>query len=75
MRLLTLTLDEITAVSKEMEEESKALRKDLFRMCWFMRGSLSVEQAYMLDYEERQIIGDIIKSNLETTKETKMPFF
>jgi hypothetical protein len=28
-----------------------------------------------LGMEERTIINDIIKENLETTKKTKMPFF
>ena len=72
---MTLTIPEIDQVVKEMEEESKALIKDLFKMAWFMRGSLSIEEAYQLDYNDRQIIGDIIKENLETTKETKLPFF
>lgn len=40
-----------------------------------MRGSLSIEQAFMLDYNDRMIISDIIEENLETTKETKLPFF
>jgi len=28
-----------------------------------------------LSMEERDIISDIIKDNMETTKKTKMPFF
>lgn len=44
-------------------------------MCWYMRGSLSVEQAVQLDHESRVIIGEIIKENLETTKESGLPFF
>jgi len=28
-----------------------------------------------LSYEERSIIGEIIKENLETTKKTNLPFF
>ena len=40
-----------------------------------MRGGITIEQAYNLDYEDRQIISAIIESNLETTKETKLPFF
>ena len=44
-------------------------------MAWYMRGSLSIEQAFMLDYNDRMIISDIIEENLETTKETKLPFF
>lgn len=58
-----------------MEEESKAIKKELYKMAWFMRGSLTFEQAYQLGYEDRVIVGDIIKENLETTKETQLPFF
>jgi len=40
-----------------------------------MRGSLTVEQAYQLDQESREIIQALIQENLETTKKTGLPFF
>jgi hypothetical protein len=40
-----------------------------------MRGSLTIDQAYQLDYESREIIQKIIEENLETTKKTGLPFF
>lgn len=40
-----------------------------------MRGSLTLEQSYQLDYESREIIQKIIEENLETTKKTGLPFF
>jgi hypothetical protein len=75
MRLLTLTVDEINDVVKEMEAESKAIKKELYRMCWFMRGGITIEQAYQMDAMDREVIGEIIESNLDTAKETGMPFF
>jgi hypothetical protein len=39
-----------------------------------MRG-MSYGEAMMLSSEERGIIGDIIKENLETTKKSGLPFF
>jgi hypothetical protein len=39
-----------------------------------MRG-MSYSEAMHLSYEERTIISEIIKENLETTKKTGMPFF
>jgi hypothetical protein len=72
---LSLSLPEIEQIVKEMEEDSKALKKELFKMAWYMRGSLSIEEAYMLDISDRIAIGEIIQENLETTKETKLPFF
>jgi hypothetical protein len=72
---LDLDLPEIEQIVKEMDEDSKALRKELFKMAWYMRGSLSIEEAFMLDIESRMAIAEIIQENLETTKETKLPFF
>ena len=44
-------------------------------MCWFMRGSISYDDAMMLSYEDRQIVSRIIKDNLETTEKSGLPFF
>ena len=40
-----------------------------------MRGGLSYEDALNLGHKERQMVSDIIKDNLETTKKSKLPFF
>ena len=44
-------------------------------MCWYMRGSLSFTEAFLLTVEDRGIIAKIIEENLETSKTTQMPFF
>lgn len=58
-----------------MEKEADNLRKESLKMSWYMRGGVSYEQALLLSSKERQMIGDIIKDNLETTKKSKLPFF
>lgn len=40
-----------------------------------MRGSISVDEAYLLSYEDRDMISHLIKDNLETTKKSGMPYF
>ncbi len=40
-----------------------------------MRGSVSLSEGFELSYEDRSIIGDIVKDNMETTKKSGMPFF
>jgi hypothetical protein len=40
-----------------------------------MRGGVTYSEAHWLSPTEREIISNIIKENLETTKETKLPFF
>jgi len=70
-----MTLPEIEAEVQKMENESKALKKELYKIAWYMRGSVTLEQAYMLDFSDRLVLGEIIKENLETTKESGLPFF
>jgi hypothetical protein len=57
-----------------MDKEAKDLKKEVLMMCWYMRG-LSVSEGMNLTYEDRKIIGEIIKENLETTKKTGLNFF
>jgi hypothetical protein len=45
------------------------------KLCWYMRGSFSYAEIMHMSWEERDIIGDIISENLETTKKSGLPFF
>jgi hypothetical protein len=67
-------LPEILALSDKMDKEARAVKKDCLKLCWYMRG-LSYSEAMHMSWEEREIIGEIIKDNLETTKKTGLPFF
>ena len=44
-------------------------------MCWYMRGGLTYTEAHNRDQAERKLIGKIIDSNLEITKQSKLPFY
>jgi hypothetical protein len=68
-------MEEIHKEVKKLEDESKALKKELYKLAWFMRGALTFEQAYLLDVADREIISEIVQENLETTKESQLPFF
>jgi len=72
---LSLSNEEVVEFLNDFDKSSKALRKNLFRICWYMRGGISADEAYQLSFQDRETINEIIKDNLETTKETKMPFF
>ena len=72
---MTLTIEEIHAEISRLDKESKAMRTELYKLAWFMRGSLTIEQAFQLDQEAREIIATLIEENLEVTKKTNLPFF
>ena len=40
-----------------------------------MRGSLCVNEAYELSDEDIEVLGNLIKDNLDTTKKSGLPFF
>ena len=72
---MSLSLDEITQLVTKMEKEVRAIKDEIVKMCWFMRGGITLVEMYNTDYEDREVIAKLIESNLETTTKTKMPFF
>ena len=70
-----MDLSEILREVETLDKESKEIKSQLLKLCWFMRGGISLDEAFSMSAEERTIVGDLIKENLETTKKTGMPFF
>lgn len=60
---------------KGLDNEVLQLKSDIFKICWFMRGGITADEAFSLSYDDRTVIADIVKENLETTKKTGMAFF
>jgi len=73
--LLTLTESDILTFFKDLENESKNIKHELLKICWYMRGGVTWQESLNLSVDERKIIADIIKENLETAKKTGQPFF
>ena len=65
----------IVNLISDFEKQTKAIKAELFKMCWYMRGGLTYDQALLLGTEERNIVGDLIKENLDVAKKTGQPFF
>lgn len=72
---MQLNLQEIEKLVKEYDKDAKALKDELLKLCWFMRGGLSYTEAHLLTTEERISIAKLVEDNLETTKNTQLPFF
>jgi hypothetical protein len=58
-----------------MEKETRDIRLDVLKLCWYMRGGVTYEEAMQMSQQERSVINDIIKDNMETTKKSGLPFF
>jgi hypothetical protein len=69
-----LSRDEILALVNQLDKEAKDIKKDVLKICWYMRG-MAYSEAIHLSAEDRSIVGEIIKENFETTKKSGLPFF
>lgn len=58
-----------------MDKETHNIRLDVLKLCWYMRGGVTYDEAMQMSQSERSLINDIVKDNLETTKKSGLPFF
>ena len=65
----------IDKLINEFDKDAKALKEELLRICWYMRGGVSYTESHLLTFEERELVNKIVEGNLATTKETQLPFF
>ena len=75
LRLLSLDNESITRMLEDFDKDSKALKKSIYKLCWGMRGGVTLDEAYQLSYQDREIIFKIIEDNIKTTNETGLPYF
>ena len=66
---------EILQEVKDMENQQKETKSEVMKLCWYMRGGMTLNEGFNSSYEDRSIISDIVKENLETTKKSGLPFF
>lgn len=75
MMLLTLKPDKVLKLINDYEKDVEEIKKGALSMAWYMRGGVSYEDVLNMSQSERLAISAIIESNLETTKNSQLPFF
>lgn len=58
-----------------MDQEAAAIKENCFKLSWYMRGGITYDQTMMLSPQERKMISDLAKENIETTKKSGLPWF
>ena len=58
-----------------MENNTKEIRHELLKLCWYMRGGVTYAEAASMSPQDREMVAKLVKDNLETTKKTGQPFF
>ncbi len=72
---MSLSESDIIRYLKDLDNEGKSIKHELLKICWYMRGGVTYQEALNMSSTERTIVSDIVKDNLETTKKTGQPFF
>jgi hypothetical protein len=67
--------EDVIALIDNYEKEVGAIKQELLKITWYMRGGITITEAYGTSFKDRKIINEIITENLKTTKDTGMPFF
>lgn len=67
--------EEIDALVSQMDQEADSLRRQGIKMSWYMRGGATYEDVMNMSFNERMMLNELIKENLETTQKSKLPFF
>jgi hypothetical protein len=73
--LLTKGETDLITFLKDYDAQTKNLKLEIMKVCWHMRGGISWQEALNLSPEERTIVSELVKQNMETTKKTGQPFF
>ena len=66
---------DIISYLKDFDNDTKNLKLELMKICWFMRGGMSWNESLVLSPDERAIVSQLVKENMDTTKKSGLPFF
>ena len=62
-------------MTTDMENEIKNFKGELYKIAWLMRGGITLDELFGTSHEDREVMGKVIKDNLDTAKKTGQPFF
>lgn len=69
-----MSRSDIVAYLIRLSNEVKRFKLELYRLCWYMRGGININDLlYSLGSEDREIMYDVVKDNIELTKVSRMP--
>lgn len=70
---MSIPNSDIAEYLKSLDNEIKQIKDEIFRLSWYMRGGVSSEALFhVYSYEDRKIMNEIVKENIETTKNSRL---
>jgi len=75
MKLLTLDTPGIEEYVKQLEDEVLNIKDNAINLTWVMRGGVQYIDVLNMSLDERNMIANLSKENIETTKKSGLPYF
>jgi len=67
--------NEVVTLINDYEQETRSMKRLCFKLAWHMRGGMTMEEMYNTSFNDRQIIAELIEENMQTTKDSGLPYF
>lgn len=72
--LLQASNSDIGAIVESFDKQVAALKEEFYKISWYMRGGVQIDQLYYsMSQEDRAICHRIIADNIDTTKKSGLP--
>jgi len=72
-KLVSSDEQQIVTYLEKLNKDIKKLETELLKIVWYMRGGVSLNEAYQLTTYQRKEIAKIVEDNIELTKKTGLP--
>ena len=74
-RLLAATREQVSSYVDSLDKEADQIRAESFRLAWHLRGGGTYEDVMNMSPQERRLVSELAKENIETTKKSNLPWF
>ena len=72
---MSMPNSDIATYIDNLELSTKGIKDEIYKISWYMRGGVTAQELlHIYSYEDRTIMSNIIKDDIETTQKTKLPF-
>ena len=75
LRLLIANNEQIGLYVDSLDKEAEQIKAESFRLAWYMRGGATYEDVMNMSVQERRLVSELAKENIETTKKSNLPWF
>jgi hypothetical protein len=74
-RLLIANSEQINDYINSMDKEAEQIKSESLRLSWYLRGGATYNDVMNMSAQERRLISELAKENIETTKKSNLPYF